>query len=49
MENGIFLFGAYTVIWAGVLGYLIKQFGRQKRLAKEVEILKRGLQKKGKG
>jgi CcmD family protein len=48
MDNGIFLFGAYTIIWAGVLGYLIKQFGQQKRLAKEVEILKRDLRKKDK-
>ena len=48
MKNGIFLFASYTIIWAGVLGYLIKQFGQQKRLAKEVEILKRSLQKKEK-
>ncbi len=48
MKNGIFLFASYAVIWAGVLGYLIKQFGRQKMLAKEVEILKKSLQRKGK-
>lgn len=47
MENGIFLFASYTIIWAGVLGYLIKQFSQQKRLAKEVDILKKSLQKKG--
>lgn len=45
MKNWIFLFAAYSVIWAGVLGYLIKQFGRQQGLAKEIEILKKRLQK----
>jgi CcmD family protein len=48
MEKGIFLFAAYAIIWAGVLGYLIKQFGQQKRLTREVEILRKSLQEKGK-
>lgn len=40
VKNWIYLFTAYAVIWAGVLIYLLRQFGEQRRLAREIERLK---------
>lgn len=40
VKNWIYLFAAYAVIWTGVLLYLLKQFGEQRRLAREIERLK---------
>lgn len=40
VKNWFYLFAAYGVIWTGLLLYLIKQFGEQRRLAREVERLK---------
>ncbi|MFQ5900344.1 MAG: CcmD family protein [Thermodesulfobacteriota bacterium] len=45
MENWIYLFTAYSIVWVGMLGYLIKQFARQQRLAREVERLTERLEK----
>ncbi len=40
VKNWIYLFTAYAVIWTGVLLYLLKQSGEQRRLAREIERLK---------
>lgn len=41
MENGGFLFAAYTIIWAILFGYVALLHQRQSRLKREIEVLKR--------
>ena len=47
MENGGYLFAAYTLVWAGVFVYVLFLSARQAKLRKEIEALKQGLEEKG--
>ncbi len=40
MQNGAYLFAAYTIIWAAVFGLVFSLVYRQKRLKRELESLK---------
>ena len=40
MENLGFLFAAYTIIWVVLFGYVISVFTRQRKLQKELDLLK---------
>ena len=40
MENAGYLFAAFTIIWAFVFGYIILIDNRQKKLKREIELLK---------
>ena len=40
MENLGFLFAAYTIIWVVLFGYVISIFTRQRKLQKELDLLK---------
>lgn len=44
MENGGFLFAAYTIIWAILFGYVALLHQRQGRLKREIEVLKREIE-----
>ncbi len=46
MENGGFLFGAYSIVWAVVFGYVLSLLNRQKKLDKEIDSLKESLGEK---
>jgi CcmD family protein len=40
MSDLIYLYIAYTIIWAGVFLYIIKLHMAQRRLEKEIEMLR---------
>ena len=40
MENAGYLFAAYTVIWVVIFGYVISMFTRQRKLQRELDLLK---------
>lgn len=44
-KNLNFLFAAYAVVWALIVGYLFSLSRRQKKLAQEIEMLKHAQQK----
>lgn len=44
-KNLNFLFAAYAVVWALIIGYLFSLSRRQKKLAQEIEALKHLQQK----
>ncbi len=46
MENGGFLFAAYSIVWAVVFGYVLSLLYRQKKLEKEISSLKESLSEK---
>ena len=41
-----YLFAAFTVIWVLVFGYVLSLFNRQRRLRREINLLKEALEKK---
>jgi CcmD family protein len=45
MENLSYLFAAYTIIWAVIFGYLYLIQRKQRRLDREIELLKESLSK----
>jgi CcmD family protein len=45
MENLSYLFAAYTIIWAVIFGYLYLMQRKQRRLDREIELLKESLSK----
>jgi len=45
MENFPYLFAAYSIIIAVIFGYLFSLYLRQRRLDREVEILKERLER----
>ncbi len=47
MENVGFLLAAFIVIWALVFGYVLLLLNRQKRLRREIDLLKEALKKRG--
>lgn len=40
MSDLIYLYGAYTIIWAGLFLYIIKLHLDQKKLKRELKLLK---------
>ena len=46
MENAVYLFAAFTLIWAVVFGYVLSLFNRQRRLHREIDSLKEALKEK---
>jgi CcmD family protein len=40
-----YLFAAYTVIWAVLFGYVFVLYLRQRRLLRDIELLKENLDK----
>ena len=48
MENLSYLFAAFAVIWVGLLGYVFVLAQRQRRLRRDIELLKEVLKKEAK-
>lgn len=46
MKNAVYLFTAFTIVWALVYLYVLILFNRQRRLRRDIELLKEGLKKK---
>ncbi len=46
MENGVFLFAAYFVVWAVLFGFVLYLLNKQKKLDKEINSLKESLAEK---
>jgi len=42
------LYVAYTIVWVGLFGYLVYLFIRQRRIDREIKILKEEVSKHGK-
>jgi len=40
MSDLIYLYGAYTIIWVGLFLYILKLHTAQRRLKKEIEMLR---------
>jgi len=40
MENMGFLFAAFTIIWALVFGYVFCMYRKQRKLQREIDLLK---------
>lgn len=40
MQDAGYVFAAYTVIWAAILGYILVLMNRQKRLRREIDTLR---------
>jgi CcmD family protein len=47
MENAGYLFAAFAIVWAVVFGYVLSLFNRQRRLKREINLLKEALKEKG--
>ncbi|MFC1971187.1 CcmD family protein [Chloroflexota bacterium] len=47
MENAGYLFAAFTLIWAFVFGYILMLTSRQRRLERDIEIIKEDFKEKG--
>ncbi len=43
MENGGYLFAAFSIIWVLLLGYVLVLVNRQRRLRREIDSLKDAL------
>ena len=47
MENAGYLLAAFAIVWAVVFGYVLSLFNRQRRLKREINLLKEALKEKG--
>ena len=47
MENAGYLLAAFTLIWAFVFGYVLMLINRQRRLKREIELMKETFKEKG--
>ena len=45
MENAVFLFAAYTIVWIVVFGYIFQLHRKQKKLWRTINLLKENLDK----
>ena len=45
MENAVFLFAAYTIIWVVVFGYVFHLYRKQRKLWREINLLKEKIYK----
>ncbi|MFC1954647.1 CcmD family protein [Chloroflexota bacterium] len=41
MENGVFLFSAFSIVWAVVFGYVLFLINRQKQLRRDIDLIKK--------
>ena len=48
MENAGYLFAAFTIIWVVLFGYVFSLVQRQKKLRREIDLLKEALKKEAK-
>ena len=46
MENGVFLFSAFGIVWAIVFGYVLILLYRQKQLKRDIDSIKETLKGK---
>ncbi len=46
MNGLVYVFAAYTVIWAALFAYLLSMSSKQRQLKREVDTLKAALKKK---
>ena len=40
MENAGYIFAAFAIVWAVVFGYVLLLFYRQRRLRRQIDLLK---------
>ena len=40
MENAEYIFAAFAVVWVVVFGYVLSLFNRQRKLHREIDLLK---------
>ena len=45
MENSGYLFAAYTIIWALVFGYVFLLYYKQRKLRRQMDLLKDSIDK----
>lgn len=45
MENIGYLFAAFAIVWALVFGYVLLLLGRQRKLKREIDSLKKSARK----
>jgi len=45
MDNLSFLFAAYTIIWAVIFGYVFYLYRKQRKLQREIDLLKETIDK----
>lgn len=45
MENAVFLFAAYTIIWGVVFGYVLHLHRKQRKLLRATNLLKETIDK----
>ena len=46
MENAGYLFAAYTTIWALVFGFVLSLYLKQRKLQRDIDLLKENLGEK---
>jgi CcmD family protein len=46
MENAVYLFAAFTIIWASVFGFVFLLCSRQRRLRREINSLKEAFEER---
>ena len=47
MENLGYLFAVFGIVWAVIFGYVFSLMNAQKKLQREIKLLKEALQEKG--
>jgi CcmD family protein len=45
MENAGYMLTAFTIVWAVIFGYVLVLFNRQRKLRREIDLLKDTLEK----
>jgi len=46
MENAVYIFAAFTVVWVVVFGYVLSLFNRQRKLRGEIDSLREALKER---
>ncbi len=47
MENAEYIFAAFTIVWAVVFGYVLFLLNKQRKLHREIDLLKEALKERG--
>ncbi len=47
MENAGYLIAAFAIVWAVIFGYVLLLLNSQRKLRREIDLLKKALEKKG--